>query len=463
MQNIQSIGIVGAGQMGRGIAQVAAMSGYTVQIFDVSPEGLKKGVDFIEAQLKKGVEKRKAIQVEWSNTNSQLHGFIEGSSDFIAALDLDFNFIAFNTMYQKEILRLFHIDLKTGMNFSTLLNRMNDKNREKATKQWMKAFEGNSFTVVETFDDERFSDLIFEIHYNPIRNEQNVLIGASHIATNVYERIQNDLKIMTAKKRLEILVTSLENQNKELTFLKEMINILQGSLSLQDTIQPLKTYIKKILINSSGVIYLAAKDDPDMWHEMLSWGTSKIHSKTVHKSDCWALMRNQVHSCLQADDDLICQHVSSSKKKKPGYLCLPMQAQSETLGLFYTEIIHKDPLDTKRIINLSQIMAEQIALSFFNIQLQEELKNQSAHDSLTGLYNRRFFEEYIKKEFYKSERDPRTFALLLIDIDFFKKINDSHGHLIGDHVLKAIANELFKNCRKSDLVCRWGGEEFLLF
>ena len=59
MQNVQSIGIVGAGQMGRGIAQVAAMSGYTVQIYDVSAEGLKKGVDFIEAQLKKGVEKAK--------------------------------------------------------------------------------------------------------------------------------------------------------------------------------------------------------------------------------------------------------------------------------------------------------------------------------------------------------------------------------------------------------------------
>lgn len=59
MQNIQTIGVIGAGQMGRGIAQVAAMSGYNVQIFDVSAEGLKKGVDFIHAQLKKGVEKAK--------------------------------------------------------------------------------------------------------------------------------------------------------------------------------------------------------------------------------------------------------------------------------------------------------------------------------------------------------------------------------------------------------------------
>jgi 3-hydroxybutyryl-CoA dehydrogenase len=62
MQTIQTIGVVGAGQMGRGIAQVAAMSGYNVQVFDVSPEGLKKGIDFIETQLKKGVEKGK-----WDN------------------------------------------------------------------------------------------------------------------------------------------------------------------------------------------------------------------------------------------------------------------------------------------------------------------------------------------------------------------------------------------------------------
>lgn len=63
MKNIQSIGIVGAGQMGRGIAQVAAMSGFSVKVYDVSAEGLKKGIDFIENQLKKGIEKGKWDQV----------------------------------------------------------------------------------------------------------------------------------------------------------------------------------------------------------------------------------------------------------------------------------------------------------------------------------------------------------------------------------------------------------------
>ncbi len=80
MQNIQSIGIVGAGQMGRGIAQVAAMSGFQVQIYDVSPEGLKKGVEFIEAQLKKGVEKAKWDEAFVTKTMSMISTSAEISS-----------------------------------------------------------------------------------------------------------------------------------------------------------------------------------------------------------------------------------------------------------------------------------------------------------------------------------------------------------------------------------------------
>ncbi|RPJ75927.1 MAG: 3-hydroxybutyryl-CoA dehydrogenase, partial [Alphaproteobacteria bacterium] len=80
MQNIQSIGIVGAGQMGRGIAQVAAMSGYEVKIFDVSTEGLKKGVDFIQAQLTKGIEKAKWDQVFVDSTMKKISAVSELTS-----------------------------------------------------------------------------------------------------------------------------------------------------------------------------------------------------------------------------------------------------------------------------------------------------------------------------------------------------------------------------------------------
>lgn len=85
MQNIQSIGIVGAGQMGRGIAQVAAMSGYDVKIYDVSSEGLKKGVDFIQAQLNKGLEKAKWDQVFVDTTMKK----ISAVSDLASFKDCD--------------------------------------------------------------------------------------------------------------------------------------------------------------------------------------------------------------------------------------------------------------------------------------------------------------------------------------------------------------------------------------
>ncbi len=85
MQNIQSIGIVGAGQMGRGIAQVAAMSGYTVQIYDVSAEGLKKGVEFIQGQMNKGVEKGK-----WDAANvTKVMGLISTVTDMKALSNCD--------------------------------------------------------------------------------------------------------------------------------------------------------------------------------------------------------------------------------------------------------------------------------------------------------------------------------------------------------------------------------------
>ncbi len=85
MQNIQSIGIVGAGQMGRGIAQVAAMSGYSVQIYDVSADGLKKGLDFIKAQMNKGAEKGK-----WDQANvAKVMGFISTVTDMKALSNCD--------------------------------------------------------------------------------------------------------------------------------------------------------------------------------------------------------------------------------------------------------------------------------------------------------------------------------------------------------------------------------------
>ncbi len=92
-----------------------------------------------------------------------------------------------------------------------------------------------------------------------------------------------------------------------------------------------------------------------------------------------------------------------------------------------------------------------------------KFEEKSFHDTLTGAYNRAKFEEELLIEIEKTTRyETESFVLIFLDIDHFKKINDNHGHLIGDEVLKELALRVKKHLRKSDLFARWGGEEFVL-
>lgn len=91
-----------------------------------------------------------------------------------------------------------------------------------------------------------------------------------------------------------------------------------------------------------------------------------------------------------------------------------------------------------------------------------ELERQATHDTLTGLYNRRYVDDYLQREIDASKRYNRDFTIALADVDHFKRINDRYSHAIGDEVLRRIGRMLVDRCRKTDVVARYGGEEFLL-
>ena len=114
--------------------------------------------------------------------------------------------------------------------------------------------------------------------------------------------------------------------------------------------------------------------------------------------------------------------------------------------------------------SIMAIVAEAVLFSLFLLVVGErvhrDLKVQAMHDSLTGLYNRRAFEEIAFHELSGAERTDTGLSLLMIDIDHFKLINDEHGHLGGDQVLKQSAEVLTRSLREEDFLCRWGGEEF---
>ena len=95
-------------------------------------------------------------------------------------------------------------------------------------------------------------------------------------------------------------------------------------------------------------------------------------------------------------------------------------------------------------------------------QLEQELRILASTDALTGLANRSFILSYIERRLEQARRDGTAFGLMLFDFDRFKIINDTHGHAVGDEVLKGMADRIQKMCRSSDVVARLGGDEFLL-
>ena len=122
---------------------------------------------------------------------------------------------------------------------------------------------------------------------------------------------------------------------------------------------------------------------------------------------------------------------------------------SEKLG---KKISALDPKFRERITDLFSTMHESISL----------LYEAAIHDEKTGLYNNKFFNTMLDIEFEKAKRGKQKLCLFIIDIDFFKKINDKYGHLKADELLNKLANILKKSLRKSDITARFGGEEFFI-
>jgi len=117
-------------------------------------------------------------------------------------------------------------------------------------------------------------------------------------------------------------------------------------------------------------------------------------------------------------------------------------------------------------LNITLVSIAVFTLFFYfinsNEKLQEELVVLANTDLLTSLPNRRYFFENSSKEFMRSKRHSHDFSLLMLDIDFFKSFNDSYGHDFGDEVLMKFANLLKENIREIDILCRYGGEEFII-
>jgi len=111
---------------------------------------------------------------------------------------------------------------------------------------------------------------------------------------------------------------------------------------------------------------------------------------------------------------------------------------------------------------LAVAVGEAIKLALSNLNLQNKLREQAIRDPLTGLLNRRFLEETLARDVYRAQRRNSPLCVAMLDLDDFKQFNDTFGHDAGDSLLRELGRVIREKLRKSDILCRYGGDEFVL-
>jgi diguanylate cyclase (GGDEF)-like protein len=142
-------------------------------------------------------------------------------------------------------------------------------------------------------------------------------------------------------------------------------------------------------------------------------------------------------------------------------LCLPISYGETLLGVLNIESVDENAFAPQDVLILNTL-ADLLATALHNSFVFQKLQQQSITDGLTGIKTRRFFWEALSSEWKRASRSGRPFSVVLIDLDKFKEVNDSLGHLEGDLVLARVGRLLEQKCRQSNVVARYGGDEFII-
>lgn len=253
-----------------------------------------------------------------------------------------------------------------------------------------------------------------------------------------------------------------ESKRGESRLLAEFNEWLQSSDSLDELFTVVNSFLEKLLPGSAGSVYVYA-DTRDVLEAVCSW-PKEAGLSNFEPPDCWALRRGRAYFYGRNTVDFSCTHVNQEwdNKAPDEYFCLPIIAHGDTVGLLHISFGQANELEGQDRQKLANFCGEQISLAIANVKLREQLREQSTRDPLTGLYNRRYFLDYAKRELHRCAGGKRNAGLIALDIDHFKNFNDTHGHDAGDEVLKMLAEVLQNLFREADVPCRMGGEEFIV-
>ena len=257
-------------------------------------------------------------------------------------------------------------------------------------------------------------------------------------------------------------------ENEKTRVLNDVIAELQDCISLNQTFPVLAQTLPDLCSPMKGALYQRIEEGA-AYRLLNRWG---------YAGELPAPKRLETPDGPPQNSDILAGNPGSAdasaledEQASNGKLCLWVNIQSATEGsvpvaLLFVEV-PAEILENESQFGAAKLLQglrqgiQKIGITISGINLREELQRYSYEDALTGLKNRRYFDQLFEHESAVAVRTDKPLSLLMVDIDHFKRFNDAHGHEAGDTALKLVASVLARYFRESDVVCRFGGEEFV--
>ncbi len=321
-----------------------------------------------------------------------------------------------------------------------------------------------------------FFDKINEIR-SKITEVESAIYGGKQEYLEIYERNlqlekeieQRTMELNLANKRILTLqhIWEMMNSSKPLlSVLDKIVNSIKGELGYMHSVIIRKEHddngeFMTIIAQSNNRIvdFLNEKLTPPLHMQRIEYDTegrfaeALIHKKIVQSNDLRGAISYVIPGLSEENIDNVLSKMSSKS-----IIIIPIYTRQKPFG-WLVVLSSRDTLTDSETDFLS-MFAQQVEMAITIADLFDAVKEQAVTDGLTGLYNRRYFEEYLDKEVKRAQRQNQPFSIIGIDLDFLKKINDAYGHAYGDIAIKAVADVLKHNARTVDTAARLGGEEF---
>lgn len=245
----------------------------------------------------------------------------------------------------------------------------------------------------------------------------------------------------------------------EIELLHRLANMLAACKSISEAQDVVADLIPRILGDINGSVAIM-RSSRNLLEVKLDWGQPWPAAHAYAPEECWSLRKGKFHLTNDDFHCISCAHMSAVGDDQT--MCIPLTAHGSTIGMLHLYFGEPNVSVDKHTRQLAFTVAEHLGLALANLNMQDKLRFQAVSDPLTGLYNRRHFEEQLDMALLNAEREGVEMSLLMLDLDHFKRFNDNFGHDAGDYVLKTISNLLVEHASSDDIVCRLGGEELAI-